>query len=194
MLPPAGAAIVASRLTLYAALVKGGAKAPAGSPPADQAAALAKRILLAWASRGFRDQHGNFLNRAEQFCDGQQRFNRLEENNVGLQIARGVIYSVHAQDLLQSITAFNAAETTAINAFHPACLTSLWEFRADASFCRPTSGYRHVAGAKIDNPYASVHVLPVSSSLVCPKFPGPHPGVFLPLFSVTRRTARTVPL
>jgi hypothetical protein len=120
MLPPAGAATVASRLALYAALVKGGAKAPAGVPPADQAAALAKRILLAWASRGFRDQNGTFLNRAEQFCDGQQRFNRLEENNVGLQIARGVIYSVHAHDLLQSITAFNAAETTELNAFHAA--------------------------------------------------------------------------
>ncbi len=120
MLPPAGAAIVASRLALYTALVKGGTKVPAGAPPADQATALAKRILLAWASRGFRDQNGNFLNRAEQFCDGQQRFNRLEENNVGLQIARGVIYSVHGQDLLQSITAFNTAETTELNTFHAA--------------------------------------------------------------------------
>jgi hypothetical protein len=120
MLPPAGAAIVASRLALYAALVKEGAKTPAGAPDAGEAAALAKRILLAWASRGFRDQSGHFLNKAEQFCDAQQRFNRLEENNVGLQIARGVIYSVHAQDLLQSITAFNAAETTELNVFHAA--------------------------------------------------------------------------
>lgn len=45
MSPPAGAAIVASRLALYAALVKAGAQAPAGAPTADQAAALAKRIL-----------------------------------------------------------------------------------------------------------------------------------------------------
>lgn len=30
------------------------------------------------------------------------------------------IYSVHAQDLLQSITAFNAAETAELNAFHAA--------------------------------------------------------------------------
>ena len=118
--PPAGAAIVASRLALYAALINAGAKTPAGAPTADQGTALAKRILLAWAGRGFRDQNGHFLNRAEQFCDGQARFNRLEENNVGLQIARGVIYSVHAQDLLQSIAAFNAAETTELNAFHAA--------------------------------------------------------------------------
>ena len=84
---PAGAAIVASRLALYAALIKAGAKTPAGSPTGDQGSTLAKRILLIWASRGFRDQNGKFLNRAEQFCDGQGRFNRLEENNVGLQIA-----------------------------------------------------------------------------------------------------------
>ena len=127
MLPPAGDAIVASRLALYAALLKGGAKAPAGAPDAGQAAALAKRILLAWASRSFRDQSGNFLNRAEQFCDAQQRFNRLEENNVGLQIARGVIYSVHAQDLLQSIGAFDSAQTSQLNVFHNAIFNLIRE-------------------------------------------------------------------
>src|SRR5260370_40192352 len=51
------------------------------------------------------------------------------------------------------------------------------EFRAGASFCRPTSGCKHVVGAEIDNPCALVHVLPVSSSLVCPKFLGPHRGL-----------------
>src|SRR5882762_4699863 len=35
---------------------------------------------------------------------------------------------------------------------------SSWEFRADASFCRPTSGCKHVAGAETDNPYACVDV------------------------------------
>jgi hypothetical protein len=118
--PPAGTAIVASRLALYAALVKAGAKTPAGAPTADQAAAVGKRILLAWASRGFRDQKGNHLNRAEQFCDGQQQFIPLKQSAVGLQIARGVIYSVHAQDLLQSIEAVNAKEVTDLNAFHAA--------------------------------------------------------------------------
>jgi hypothetical protein len=131
---PAGAAIVASRLALYAALIKAGAKTPAGAPTADQGTALAKRILLAWASRGFRDQNGHFRNRAEQFCDGQGRFNRLEENNVGLQIARGVVYSVHAQDLLQSIAAFNAAETTELNAFH----TAMFDLVREASNFRFT--------------------------------------------------------
>jgi len=127
MSPPAGAAIVASRLALYAALVEAGAKTPAGAPPAAPAAALAKRILLAWATHGFHDQRGRFLNAAEQFCDDQQHFSRLEENNVGLQIARGVIYSVHAQDLLQSIGVLDSAQTNQLNVFHNAMFDLLRE-------------------------------------------------------------------
>jgi hypothetical protein len=118
--PPAGTAIVASRLALYAALVKAGAKTPVGAPTADQAAALGKRILLAWAGRGFHDQKGTYLNRAEQFCDGQKQFIPFQQSAVGLQIARGVMYSVHAQDLLQSIGAVNAKEETELNSFHAA--------------------------------------------------------------------------
>jgi hypothetical protein len=67
---PAGAALVASRLALHAALVKAGAKGPQGAPAADQAIALAKRILLAWAGHGFRDQSGNLRQSTSQFCDG----------------------------------------------------------------------------------------------------------------------------
>jgi hypothetical protein len=47
MVPPTGVAIVASRLPLYAAFLKSGAKPPAGGPSFGEAAALAKRILLA---------------------------------------------------------------------------------------------------------------------------------------------------
>ena len=50
------------------------------------------------------------------------------------------------------------------------------EFREDASFCRPTLGCKHVAGIEVDNPYALMHALPVSSSLECPKFLGPPRG------------------
>jgi hypothetical protein len=84
MAPPTGAAIVASRLAIYAALVKAGAKTPTGGPSSGEAAALAKRILLAWANRGFRDQGGNILSRAEQFCYDQQHFNVVIQNGVGL--------------------------------------------------------------------------------------------------------------
>jgi hypothetical protein len=35
---------------------------------------------------------------------------------------------------------------------------SSWEFRAGASFCRPTLGCKHVAGAETDNPYALLTV------------------------------------
>jgi hypothetical protein len=133
MAPPTGAAIVASRLSLYAALVKAGAKAPAGGASSGEAAALAKRILLAWANRGFRDQSGNVLSRAEQFCDGQQHFNVIVQNGVGLQVGRGIIYSVHAQDLLQSIGAFNSTQTNQLNVFHAAIFNLIREasnFRA----------------------------------------------------------------
>jgi hypothetical protein len=127
MAAPTGGAMVASRLALYSVLVKAGAKAPAGASAADQAAAVAKRILLAWANRGFRDQRGAFLSRAEQFCDGQERFIPLNQSATGLQVARGVIYSVHAQDLLQSIGTVSAAEVTAINAFHAAMFNLIHE-------------------------------------------------------------------
>jgi hypothetical protein len=133
MAPPTGAAIVASRLATYAALVKSGAKAPTAGPSSGEAAALAKRILLAWANRGFRDQAGNFLSRAEQFCDGQQHFNVVIQNGVGLQVGRGIIYSVHAQDLLRSIGAFNSAQTNQLNVFHGAIFNLIREasnFRA----------------------------------------------------------------
>jgi len=125
--PPAGAAIVASRLALYAALVKAGAHTAPGSPPPEQAATLAKRILLAWANRGLRDQKGRFLNSATQFCDGQGHFIHMSENAVGLQIGRGVVYSVHAQDLLQSIVAFDATEVAKVNAFHTAMFNLIHE-------------------------------------------------------------------
>jgi hypothetical protein len=131
--PPTGAAIVASRLALYAVLVKSGAKPPTVGPSSGEAAALAKRILLAWANRGFRDQKGNFQTKAEQFCDGQQHFNVVIQNGVGLQVGRGIIYSVHAQDLLQSIGAFNSAQTNQLNVFHSAMFNLIREasnFRA----------------------------------------------------------------
>lgn len=133
MLPPTGAAIVASRLALYAALVKSGAKPPAAGPSSGEAADLSKRILLAWANRGFRDQGGNVLSRAEQFCDAQQHFNVALQNGVGLQVGRGIVYSVHAQDLLQSIGAFNSAQTNQLNVFHAAIFNLIREasnFRA----------------------------------------------------------------
>jgi hypothetical protein len=133
MSPPTGAAIVASRLALYAALIKSGVKAPAGSPSSGEAAALSKRILLAWTSRGFRDQKGDVLSKAEQFCDGQNHFNAINQSGVGLQIGRGIIYSVHAQDLLLSIGAFNSEQTNQLNVFHAAIFNLIREasnFRA----------------------------------------------------------------
>ncbi len=119
--PPSGAAVVAARLALYAALVKAGAIVPAGAPAADPAAALARRILLAWSDRGFRDPAGRYLSMPSQFCDGQGKTNEATETGVGLAIARGVLYSVHAQDLLLLCTGAVAPdEATRLDAFHAA--------------------------------------------------------------------------
>jgi hypothetical protein len=126
MAAPSGAAIIASRQALYAALVRAGAKAPADSPTADQAVALSKRILMAWAGHGFRDEKGRYLGRAEEFCN-DDKFIPLQQSAVGLQIARGIIYSVHAQDLLESIGALNAKETSALYSFHEAMFNLIHE-------------------------------------------------------------------
>jgi len=131
--PPNGAAIVASRLGLYAVLVKAGVHAAPGSPPSGQAAALAKRILLTWAARGFRGGDGNIVQSPTNFCESSGAVTHGSEAAVGLQIARGVIYSVHAQDLLQSIAAFNSTQTNQLNVFHAAMFSLIREasnFRA----------------------------------------------------------------
>jgi hypothetical protein len=113
---PAGAAIVASRLSLYAALLNAGLAAPPGAPTADESAALAKRILLAWADRGFRDTDGRFQTLGSFTRDGHGR----PTSGLGITLGRGIIYSVHAQDLLEGLGAFNAEEVRRLNAFHAA--------------------------------------------------------------------------
>ena len=113
---PAGAAVVASRLALYAAIVKAGAALPAVTPSADEAIKLAKRILLAWADHGFREANGSFLALASFTRDGHNR----PEAGLNLTLGRGVVYSVQAQDLLQSMWALNASEVRDLNDFHGA--------------------------------------------------------------------------
>jgi hypothetical protein len=112
--------VVASRLALYAALVKAGAVVPVGAPGVDQAAALAKRILLAWSDRGFKDAHGRYLSMPSLFCDEHGKTGEATETGVGLAIARGVIYSVHAQDLLMYSGAVTQEEAKRLNTFHAA--------------------------------------------------------------------------
>jgi hypothetical protein len=134
---PAGAAVVASRLSLYAALVKAGAPPPAGAPSSDEAAALAKRILLAWSEHGFRDEHGDLRTNPAQFCDDQ---GKPIQTGVGLIIGRGILYSVYAQDLLMYLGALDAAELRQANEFHAAMYDLLrnslnTEFAARIAMC-----------------------------------------------------------
>jgi hypothetical protein len=120
--PPHGAAIVAARAALYAALVKSGATPPPGAPSAADAAALARRILLAWADHGFRDEKGAFRLSEENYCDlnpdGTPHVTQFGTFNGALDHSRGVIYSVHAQDLLQGIDALTRDEQARLDAFH----------------------------------------------------------------------------
>jgi hypothetical protein len=118
---PAGGAVVAARLALYAALVKAGAVLPAGAPSADDATALAKRILLAWANHGLpRDAQGRVLPLASKSCGPTARAPTMTQprDTGGLALGRGVLYSVHAQDLLQSFGALDASEEVKLNDFH----------------------------------------------------------------------------
>jgi len=113
---PAGAAVVASRLALYAALLKAGAAEPQEAPTADESIALAKRILLAWADRGFRDTDGRFQALGSFTRDGHGR----PTSGLGITLGRGIIYSVHAQDLLEGLGVLNDNEVRRLNAFHTA--------------------------------------------------------------------------
>jgi hypothetical protein len=116
---PAGAAVVASRLALYAALVKAGAGIPPGARSADQAVTLAKRMLLARADRGFKDPNGRFR-LASETCDDSGKVSLSNAGGIPLVLGRGVVYSVHAQDLLQSLGAVSADEARRLDAFHNA--------------------------------------------------------------------------
>jgi hypothetical protein len=120
--PPHGAAIVAARAALYAALVQAGAAPPPGAPSAADAADFAKRILLAWADHGFRDETGAFRLTEDKYCDlnsdGKPRVTQFGAFNGALTHSRGVIYSVHAQDLLQGIGGVTRDEQTRMDAFH----------------------------------------------------------------------------
>ncbi len=118
---PAGGAVVASRLALYAALIKDGAAAPKGSPRADHAAALAKRILLAWADHGFpRGRDGRFLSASALACDASAKAAQYVDSAFPVHLGRGAVYSAHAQDLLQSIGALDVSAERRLNAMHAA--------------------------------------------------------------------------
>ncbi|HXZ17867.1 MAG TPA: hypothetical protein VEH77_18230 [Roseiarcus sp.] len=120
--PPHGSAIVAARAALYASLIDAGAPRRPQDPTADAASAFAKGILLAWADHGFRDERGAFRLADAQYCDlnqdGTLRLSRHGAFVGALNIARGVIYSVQAQDLLAGLHALAPDEQSRLDAFH----------------------------------------------------------------------------
>jgi hypothetical protein len=139
MKAPAGAAPVAARLAMYAALVKNGAPALPGSPTGDEAANLSRRILLAWAAHGLRDAPDRYKQKPMEFCEAGKR-DIITQSGVGLQIGRGVLYTVQAQDLLMGLHALSSEETRTLNAFHSAMWTLIRyssNFAAEPEFRKP---------------------------------------------------------
>ncbi len=130
---PAGAAVVASRLALYGALVKAGEKTAPGAPDAAQAIALAKKIMLAWSERGFRDEHGQIRSTPTAFCDDQ---GKPIQAGVGLIVGRGIVYSVQAVDLLFYAGALNEQEGKTVNTFH-AAMYELLRNSLNSEFMQP---------------------------------------------------------
>lgn len=119
---PRGAAIVAARLALYAAIQNAGAPVLPDMPAAADAIAVAKTILQSWAAKGFRAENGAFLSSPSQFCiDGKP--DRAAETSVGLQVSRGMVYFVEAQDLLLGLNALDKDSARQLDAFQAAMFT-----------------------------------------------------------------------
>jgi hypothetical protein len=95
---------------------------PPGAPSADAAAVMAKRILLAWADRGFlRDDGGHILALTSRSC-GPTAKNAptmtQPRDTGGLGLGRGVLYSVQAQDLLQYVGNVDVSEQKRLDTMH----------------------------------------------------------------------------
>jgi hypothetical protein len=83
----------------------------------------AKKVLFAWGTQGFRDQQGRVLTQQNQLCD--RNGNHADVADAGLAISRGIVYSVHAQDLLMYCGALDESEARALSAFHSAIFVLL---------------------------------------------------------------------
>ena len=126
---PRGAAIAAADLAMYAALVHAGAAHIAGAPTEEEASALARKILLAWANHGFRLKGDAFRAKPTDFCGATPKDYVLTD--VGLQVGRGAIQFIHAQDLLMSLHVLDVNDQRAINPFDVALFNMV---RYDANF------------------------------------------------------------
>jgi hypothetical protein len=164
---PAGAAVVASRLALYAALVRAGAAVPQGGPRAEDAAAMAKRILLAWADHGFpRDPQGHIQPLASKACGPVAKPPTMTQPRDlgGLVLGRGLLYSAHAQDLLQSLGSLSAQEVARLNEFHAAMFETLRQagnagFGARVFQYGPCTRYNNIAAHMISSMLATARLL-----------------------------------
>jgi len=161
---PAGGAVVASRLVLYAALVRAGATVSQGGPNVDEAA---KRILLAWADHGFlRDPQGHIRPLASRTCGPVAKPPTMTEPRDlgGLTLGRGLLYSVRAQDLLQSLGSLSAQEVARLNEFRAAMFEMLRQggnagFGARVFQYGPCTRYNNIAAHMLSSMLATARLL-----------------------------------
>jgi len=164
---PAGGTVVASRLALYAALVRAGATVPHGGLSVDEAAAMAKRILLAWADHGFlRDPQGHIRPLAWRTCGPMAKPPTMTQPRDlgGLALGRGLLYSVHAQDLLQSLGSLSAQKVARLNEFHAAMFEMLRQggnagFGARVFQYGPCTRYNNIAAHMLSSMLATARLL-----------------------------------
>ncbi len=111
-----GAAISASRMALYAYL--NGLNLGYGKEPtADSAKEISRSIILAWAATAFIDSNGRPISATTFFCSATGEVDRTTSYAVGLVLARGMPYFVHAYDLLLGLDALSSEEQATVNEF-----------------------------------------------------------------------------
>lgn len=140
-----GAARMAAELASYAYMVGLGQKY--GDPSlAKQAGFTARSILTGWAKVSLRDAVGRAMDVSE-FCDASGNSTDATRFAVGLQIARGMPFWVHAQDMLLALNLLDRNDRSSLDSF----LTSIF------GLIRNAANYR-AKGSNLDCNRYSNHV------------------------------------
>lgn len=110
-----GAARTAAELASYANLANLG-QSYGDRALADQAGSIARAILMGWAASSLRDSFGRMMDVAE-FCDAKGASTEDTRFSVGLHIARGMPFWVHAQDMLLGLDLLDSKDKRSLNSF-----------------------------------------------------------------------------
>lgn len=110
-----GAARTAAELASYAYLTS--LNQGFGDPAvAEQASSTARTILMGWSTKSLRDASGKMMGVTE-FCDASGASPENTRFAVGLQIARGMTFWVHAQDMLLAMNQLDGNDRQTLEGF-----------------------------------------------------------------------------